>query len=105
MEIPNLDKIKKITEGDKDFLLKITTILKEEFPKEKYKFYKKHQENDLVGIANLIHKMKYKFDLLSLEEDFKIASQFEKEIKTGNKKLFPKIENILLKIERYLETI
>jgi len=40
-----------------------------------------------------------------LEEDVIIASKFEKEIKKGSKELLVKFEEILLKIDQYLQTL
>tara|TARA_B110000091_G_scaffold190957_1_gene214463 strand:+ start:111 stop:437 length:327 start_codon:yes stop_codon:yes gene_type:complete len=103
MQTPNLEYITNLADGDQAFVLEITTLLKKEFTKDLQLFYKRVQENDLLGIASSVHKIKYKFALLGLEDDFLIASKFEHEIKNGNKNLFVKFQDILLKIERYLK--
>jgi|TARA_B110000238_G_scaffold200946_1_gene253419 HPt (histidine-containing phosphotransfer) domain-containing protein len=105
MQTHNLDYINNLADGDHAFELEITTLLKKEFPKELELFYKKVEENDFLGIASSIHKIKYKFSLLGLKEDLIIASKFENEIKTGNKALFVKFESILHKLEQYLKTV
>ena len=105
MQTPSLQYIKDLADGDQSFVLEITTLLKKEFPKDLKLFYQRVEENDLFGIASSVHKIKYKFGLLGLEEDVIIASKFENEIKTGNKELLIKFEEILLKINQYLQTL
>ena len=103
MQTPSLQYIKDLADGDQSFVLEITTLLKKEFPKDLKLFYHRVEENDLFGIASSVHKIKYKFGLLGLEDDLLIASKFENEIKTGNKALLIQFESILLKIDRYLK--
>ena len=103
MQTPSLQYIKDLADGDQSFVLEITTLLKKEFPKDLKLFYQRVEENDLFGIASSVHKIKYKFGLLGLEDDLLIASKFEYEIKTGNKALLIQFESILLKIDRYLK--
>ena len=103
MQTPSLQYIKDLADGDQSFVLEITTLLKKEFPKDLKLFYQRVEENDLFGIASSVHKIKYKFGLLGLEDDLLIASKFENEIKTGNKALLIQFESTLLKIDRYLK--
>ena len=103
MQTPSLQYINDLADRDQSFALEITTLLKEEFPKDVKLFYQRVEENDLFGIASSVHKIKYKFGLLGLEDDLLIASKFENEIKTGNKALLIQFESILLKIDRYLK--
>jgi hypothetical protein len=103
MQIPNLDYINKLADGDESFVIEITTLLKKEFPKDMKLFHERVQKNNLLEIASSIHKIKYKFGLLGLEDDLRVASKFENEIKNGNKDLLVKFEAILLKIDRYLK--
>ena len=103
MQTPSLQYINDLADGDQSFVLEITTLLKEEFPKDVKLFYQRVKENDLFGIASSLHKIKYKFWLLGLEDDLLIASKFENEIKKGNKAILIQFESILLKIDRYLK--
>tara|TARA_B110001469_G_scaffold122569_1_gene133429 strand:- start:236 stop:562 length:327 start_codon:yes stop_codon:yes gene_type:complete len=103
MQTPNLDYINNLADGDRSFVIEITTLLKEEFPKDMKLFYERLQENNLLKIASSIHKIKYKFGLLGLDDDLIIATKFEKEIKKGNKDLLVRFESTLLKIDRYLK--
>lgn len=105
MQEPSLEYINDLADGDQSFVLEITSLLKKEFTKDLKLFYKRLEENDLKGVASSIHKIKYKFGLLGLEEDVIIASKFENEIKTGNKELLIKFEEILLKINQYIQTL
>lgn len=105
MQEPSLEYINDLADGDQSFVLEITTLLKSEFPKDLKLFYKRLEENDLKGVASSIHKIKYKFVLLGLEEDVIIASTFENEVVKGSKELLIKFEEILLKTNQYLQTL
>jgi HPt (histidine-containing phosphotransfer) domain-containing protein len=105
MQEPSLQYINDLADGDQSFILEITTLLKSEFPKDLKLFYKRLEENDLKGVASSIHKIKYKFGLLGLEEDVIIASTFENEVVKGSIELLIKFEEILLKINQYLQTL
>ena len=105
MQEPSLEYINDLADGDQSFVLEITTLLKSEFPKDLKLFYKRLEENDLKGVASSIHKIKYKFGLFGLEEDVIIASRFENEVVKESKELFIKFEEILLKINQYLQTL
>ena len=105
MQTPNLKYINELAEEDEAFKQNVIEVLKIEFPKEVAVFHKNYHANDVKGIVNIVHKMKYKFSLLGLENDFNLATEFEKEVGNDNKELFTKFENVLLKIDRYLKTI
>lgn len=105
MEKPSLDYINKLADENEDFKLNIITILKKEFPVEMTTFIKNFHANDFKETANNIHKIKYKFSLLGLNDDFNLATTFENEIKSGEAKLFDQFERILLKIDLYIKTI
>ena len=68
-------------------------------------FYKSYQMKDFKETANIIHKIKYKFSLLGLEDDLELASYFECEVKSGKTELFPKFESILEKIDLFIKSL
>lgn len=105
MDEPNLDYINQLADGDESFKQSITAILKKEFPIEMAAFYKSYHSKDFKETANIIHKIKYKFSLMGLEEDFELATYFECEVKSGCVDLFPKFEGILEKIDQYIKSL
>ena len=103
METPNLNYIKELSGGDLVFEENILNVLKKEFPEECSLFNKNFEKQDYNELANNIHKLKHKVSILGLKKDLALSSQFEKDIKKGDVKLYQDFVNILNKIHVYLK--
>tara|TARA_R110000796_G_scaffold104102_1_gene213775 strand:- start:161083 stop:161400 length:318 start_codon:yes stop_codon:yes gene_type:complete len=105
MEQANLSYIKELAGDDKVFEQKFITILKEEFPQE-VQIYKDHIEKDEPrSAAEIVHKLKHKFNILSMEASYKFAVDFEEELRVGENKMHTDFNAILKYIQNYLNTI
>ncbi|MFD0964849.1 Hpt domain-containing protein [Pseudofulvibacter geojedonensis] len=102
---PNLKKIEEISDGDDVFKKKMIDIIKQEFPKEKQDYYFYLEQNKYQESALIIHKLKHKINLLDLEEGFKLAQDFEVELKNNKLDLKDSFEELLATIEAYLTTL
>ena len=101
-EIPNLNYIKEISGGNEDFEIKFLNIIQTEFPKEKQD-YMAHLKNDnLEESAKVVHKIKHKFGILGLTGGYKLAVQYEENLKYGNTKLQKEFEEILESVEGFI---
>jgi GTPase SAR1 family protein len=105
MEIPNLEYINSIAGGDDDFKNELISILKDEFPKEKKLFLNNFNKKEYVLASENVHKIKHKISMLSLNEDFIVASKFEENLKQNNVDLHKKFINCLAKITEFLNRI
>lgn len=105
-EIPNLNYIKELSGEDSAFEQKFIGVLKDEFPKEvqSYLNYIEKQHN-LKAAAEIIHKLKHKFNILSLHKAYALAVTYEEELLKGNDKLHADFNLILLQIKVFLKTI
>lgn len=84
MENPNLSYINQLADGDKEFEQQFITILKEELPKERELYLKSIAEGDFEEAGQLVHKLKHKFNILSMEDAYRITLAFEDGLKVGN---------------------
>ena len=104
MKNPNLSYIKSISGGDSEFEEHILNVLKNDFFKEKKEFQELYDDKNFIESANLVHKIKHKFSILGLKDDFTIASEFEKQLQNKEVGLYNDFVNILDKIHVYLKT-
>lgn len=83
METPNLDYIKKISDGDSNFEESMLALLKTEFPLELITLKKNFSEGNFIEVSLNIHKIKHKIAMLGMNNCFKLATKIEKNIKKG----------------------
>lgn len=102
METPNLEYIKEISGGDKEFENEMILILKIEFPEE-YMLLKKNFENkNFEEVALNIHKIKHKIGMLGMQKSFELATKLEQNIKNAITLQFDDLLLILDRITVYL---
>jgi len=105
-ETPNLKYIKELSGADNTFELKFVEVLKEEFPTEMqtYLEYVNSQHN-LKSAAEMVHKLKHKFNILSMHNAYTLAVAYEEELLAGNSSTHAQFSAILEQINAYLKTI
>lgn len=104
-EKPNMDYIEQLAGDDHLFKQKFIAILQEEFPEEK-KEYLNNINNELSREAALnVHKLKHKLNILGLHKSYRLAVQYEEELRLGDTRLKQDFSSILETIETYLKTI
>ena len=102
LEKPNLNYIKDISGGDKDFENNLLSLLKTEFPKE-YEILKNNfKQQNYSQVALNVHKIKHKISMLGMPLAFDIASNFEQDIKKGYTEQYENLLVILDRIDVYL---
>ncbi|GGX05059.1 Hpt domain-containing protein [Aquimarina muelleri] len=105
MEQPNLSAIHKLSNGDKIFEEKIFNVIKREFPEEKAQYFIHLEKGDYVKAAEDVHKLKHKISILGLEKSYEIATDYEKNLKSGTYDLKEEFEKILQMITEYVNTL
>lgn len=104
-EQPNLDYINQLSGDDTEFKQQFITILKEEFPLEKEVYYGHVENARLKETADIVHKIKHKFNILGLHNSYEVAVRYEKELLDGGTNSEADFKSILKKVEDYLDTI
>ncbi len=104
-DIPNLKYIKELSGEDTIFEQKFIQILKEEFPEE-VQIYTECIKNEEAGLAGeIVHKLKHKFNILSMANAYEFAVNYEEELRVGDTNGDHKFRKILETIKNYLNTI
>ncbi|WP_299260253.1 Hpt domain-containing protein [uncultured Aquimarina sp.] len=104
-ETPNMNYINELSAGSEEFKQKIITIMKKEFPEEKKEFLTNYNNQVFLKTAENVHKLKHKIGMLGLENGYRVAIDFEDELKQHNSQLFQEFMLILNSIENFLKTI
>lgn len=104
-EAPNLNYIKELAGDDISFEKRFIKILKDEFPEETKEYYDYMEKEQLHDAAELVHKLKHKFNILSLSDAYVFAVSYEEELKLGNRSKDINFRKILDTIKIYLKTI
>ena len=105
MEQPNLFYINELSGGDEAFKNKLIAILKNEFPEEKEVYFKNFKAKNFKETAENVHKLKHKISILGLEESYKIAENYEDNLKESNVSGYETFNEILQNITDYLATL
>ena len=104
-ETPNDNYIKQLANGNIAFEQKLITIIKKEFSEEKATFLKNFKLKNYHNTAENVHKLKNKIGMLSLEKGYKLATDFENELKSKKTILYPEFVLLLNKMEEFITTL
>ncbi|SDS04882.1 hypothetical protein SAMN05216503_1815 [Polaribacter sp. KT25b] len=107
MEKPNLIYIDKLARGDESIKKTLIDVIKSEFPGEKEEYYQSLKNKDFRKIEDNVHRIKHKFSILGLEKSYKMANEFEHNLREQvlNLKEEKDFDKILIAISKYLKTI
>lgn len=104
-ETPNLSYIKELSDGDTAFEQKFIGILKKEFPEEA-RTYVSHIENDRPrAAAEIVHKLKHKFNILSLSNSYAFAVAYEEKLRAGDTQSDRSFRMLLKMIQNFLNNL
>jgi len=102
---PNLTYIKELAGDDAAFQEKFIQILKDEFPVEAATYQVHILREEPRSAAEVVHKLKHKFNILSMEEAYTYAVRYEEELRAGQTRMHAGFRKILQTIKDYLNTI
>jgi HPt (histidine-containing phosphotransfer) domain-containing protein len=107
LEKPNITYIEKLARGDESIKNELISVIKTEFPNEQIEYQNSIKNKNFKEIEDNVHRIKHKFSILGLEESYKIANDFEENLREQHldkvqQKYFDKILEI---ISQYLKTI
>jgi len=105
MDIPNLNYIKELSGGDKQFEKKVLTILIEEFPMELDRFVDNYKKMDYKKSAEDVHKLKHKISILGLVNGYHVAVAFENELKLESNSLYGSFMEVMDQIKLFLKKV
>ena len=103
--IPNSSYIDSLSGGDPVFRQKLIDVIIKEFPEEKEAYYTSYKANNYTKSAGNVHKLKHKISILGLEKSYRIAVDYENNLKEGKTDLQDKFEDILNTMTDYIATL
>lgn len=105
MEKPNLEYINQLARGDESIKKELIDVIKSEFPEEKQDYYNSLENKDYKKIEENVHRLKHKISILGLEKSYKIANEFEHNLRELKLDKVEDFEKILIVISNYVKTI
>ncbi|SNR69865.1 hypothetical protein SAMN04488009_3254 [Maribacter sedimenticola] len=105
IERPNLKYVDELAGDDVAFRNQFIAIIKDEFPVEKKEYLDHITQNRLKETAEMVHKLKHKFNILGMEKSYQLAVDYEKELLMGKTDGKLKFMTVLNAIESYIKTI
>ena len=104
-EHPNLSYIKELSGDDAEFEQKFMRILKDEFPEESQTYYYHIENDELEMAAEIVHKLKHKFNILCLPNAYRLDVVYEEELRSGNKQKDDNLRVVLNQVKDYLNSL
>jgi len=101
-EIPNLNYIKEVAGGNEEFEQRFLNIIQDEFPKEKEEYLNFLCSGELEEAGKIVHKIKHKLGILSMNGSYQMAIQYEEDLKYGDMKLKEDFFSILQTVETFI---
>ena len=80
IEQPNLNYVDELAGDDVAFRGQFIDIIKTEFPLEKEEYFGHVTNTRFKETAEIVHKLKHKFNILGMQESYKLAVAYEMEL-------------------------
>lgn len=105
MERPNMSYIDELSGGNVSFKNTLINIVKKELPEEILVYKSNISAMHFKEAAENVHKLKHKISILGLETSYKLAIQYEENLKVDSTALQVEFEAILDEMTRYVNTL
>lgn len=105
MELPNLEYLEQMADGDLEFINEIFSVLKREIPIEHKKYQELIANNAFMEAAALVHKIKHKFIIIGLKESYESANEHESMLKKGKATLHTKFLESIERVNNFIKEL
>ncbi len=102
-EIPNLNYIIKISNGNRLFARNLLDILKKELPREIETYQLHLNDGDFTKTAGDVHKITHKIKILGLEKSCKMAEEYRRGLIRKSLTLKQDFEDLLTAMLIFIE--
>ncbi len=102
METPSLRYLKELSNGNKNFELKIFKLLLDELPTEYSTYQNAIRIENYFWAAEIVHKIKNKIAFFQMREALSLAEKHEVALLTGNLKYELDFQEIIKEILKFL---
>lgn len=105
IEQPNLNFVDELAGDDVAFRGQFIDIIKTEFPIEQEEYFGHVANTRFKETAEIVHKLKHKFNILGMQDSYKLAVAYEMELLEGKEDSKSKFIKVLQTIDEYIKTI
>lgn len=102
METPSLRYLKELSNGNKDFELKIFKLLLDELPTEYSTYQHAIRTKNYYWASEIVHKIKNKIALFEMSDSLSLAEQHEVALLSGNLKYELDFQEIITEILKFI---
>ncbi|MDR3273147.1 MAG: hypothetical protein LBT29_06685 [Flavobacteriaceae bacterium] len=79
----NIEYFEELAQGDESVKNRLLKLVHEELVSAKQQLEAKNSHRHCAEMAEVVHKIKPKFKMFNMEEEFKRAEQYNKQLKSG----------------------
>lgn len=105
VETPNMNYVIELGGEDHIFRKKFVEILKREFTDQLGNYLYHIKQDEPRAAAEVVHKIKYKFTMLSMKRAFYFSEAYEEQLHVGDMSSDDDFKKILKTVKEYLKTL
>jgi HPt (histidine-containing phosphotransfer) domain-containing protein len=105
MEQPNIEYFIKLSNNNASFKQKLIEVVKYELPLEIEFYINCIKQDDWEKAAETVHKLRHKIGVLGMEKGYKVAEEYEKNLREGSKEMQSEFEQSLTIINQFVKLL
>lgn len=102
LELPSLSYLKFLSNGNKNFAIKLLQILKDELPEELDSYNKALKSKNHFRAAEIVHKINHKIAFFQMEQSSLLATEHELALREGKLNYQEYFLGIVTKILKFI---
>lgn len=104
-DIPNLSYIDKLASGDKEFHDSFLKSFASEMDLDSKAYIQNLQESNFQIAADMVHKIRNKLGILSMQKSFDMTYTYEEELRLENVELHDAFMDALNQVQKFLKAV
>jgi hypothetical protein len=104
-ELPNIEYIHQLANGDEPIKNRLIEVLKEELPIEVENYYASINKLNWLEAAENVHKLRHKIGFLGLENAYQLSNEYEQNLRMKSILLKNEFEIVLEKIINFISKL
>lgn len=104
-EVPNIEYINQLANGDESIKSRLIKVLKEELPIEVENYNTNIEKLNWIEAAENVHKLRHKIGFLGLENAYQLSDEYEQNLREQSIVLKKEFEIVLKKIINFISKL
>jgi HPt (histidine-containing phosphotransfer) domain-containing protein len=104
-EVPNINYIIQLSNGDESIKKRLINVLKEELPMEVENYNANIEKLNWLEAAENVHKLRHKIGFLGLENAYQLSYEYEQNLREQSILLKKEFEVVLKKIINFISEL